>query len=198
MTRPPKPRPEISGETRRAIELEIATRNPTLALAVAILWYTGLRVTELTRLRWEDVENFFTPRPLLSIPAEITKTNTPRIIPVPMPLHRRLETAAAEDPDQMPMFRPTGFLIHHRLKTEPMSPRSIQYALGDTTAALKLPHLTPHSFRHSFATRLLRVSNIRITQLALGHKSITSTAIYTHPTLDEIEIAMTRAALEEA
>jgi len=114
-----------------------------------------------------------------------------------MPLHRRLEQAAATDTNQVPMFRPTGFLIHHRLKTEPMSPRSIQYALGDTTAALNLPHLTPHSFRHSFATRLLRVSNIRITQLALGHKSITSTAIYTHPTLDEIEIAMTRAALEE-
>jgi integrase len=57
--------------------------------------------------------------------------------------------------------------------------------------------VTPHSLRHTFATRLLKVSSTRLVQLALGHKSITTTELYTHPTVDEIELAMAKAFNEE-
>jgi integrase len=172
-------------------------RSPGLSVAVALLWYTGIRVSELCQLRWNNSDIFGTNRPLLTLPASITKTKTPRVLPLPLPLVRRLENHAASAENQLPLVKPEGFIIHHRKKTDHYSTRAIQYALKDAANNLGLTHLTPHSFRHSFATRMLRVSNIRITQLALGHRSITSTAIYTHPTLDEIEQAMTKAALED-
>ncbi len=65
---------------------------------------------------------------------------------------------------------------------EPLSDQSIRRMIRKYTklAAIDL-HITPHMFRHTFATSLLEADvDIRYIQEMLGHSSINITEIYTH------------------
>jgi len=55
----------------------------------------------------------------------------------------------------------------------------------------EVDRISPHTLRHTFATRLYReTGNIRLTQKALGHSDLSTTMIYTHVVDEELEGAM--------
>ncbi len=54
--------------------------------------------------------------------------------------------------------------------------------------------ITPHAFRHSMATHMLRnQADPRHIQAILGHASITSTELYTHVSLEDLKEVVRRA-----
>lgn len=69
-------------------------------------------------------------------------------------------------------------------KAAGLSARSIQRLIHKYAMLAGITHhVSPHTFRHSFATDLLRNgADIRSVQTMLGHASITTTQIYTHVT----------------
>lgn len=88
--------------------------------------------------------------------------------------------------DHMPLF------ITQNLKI-PIRQRDIQRIVASYTKLWLQDVFTPHSLRHTFATRLLRCSNIRVVQQLLGHGSLTSTEIYTHPNSEDRKNAINQA-----
>lgn len=88
----------------------------------------------------------------------------------------------------------TGWFFINRLGHQ-LSDQSVRFMISKYTdfAGIGL-HITPHMFRHSFATLLLEEDvDIRYIQQLLGHSSIVTTQIYTHVTSKkQMEILTTK------
>jgi integrase/recombinase XerD len=62
-----------------------------------------------------------------------------------------------------------------------------QMVLNSARDAGVTEHVSPHIFRHSYATHLLDGgADIRVVQELLGHASVTTTQIYTLITIDKV------------
>jgi tyrosine recombinase XerC len=95
---------------------------------------------------------------------------------------------AARDPDS------AGALFVNQRGTR-LTDRGVRFILGSylRTAGLA-KKVTPHTFRHSFATHLLdRGADIRAVQELLGHASLSTTQVYTHVGVERLKKVYRRA-----
>lgn len=173
---------------------ELHRFGPLLQLGARMMFDTGLRVGEVQQLLWNDCVALATPAARLELSKERVKTGYARSVPLPPFLH--LELLQAQQllpPELMPADR-----SHRRVlvstKGTGVGVRWIEKCLTHASKAALGYNVNPHALRHSFADRLLKHSNLRVVQLALGHVSLNSTQIYTHPQMNEIAEAITAAA----
>jgi len=72
---------------------------------------------------------------------------------------------------------------------EPLSDRSLRRIIEDVSKNSGISkHVSPHTFRHSFATHLMnRGIDLRYIQALLGHEHITTTEVYTHVSREKLK-----------
>ena len=79
-------------------------------------------------------------------------------------------------------FRPVRWLFEGRTKGEPLSPSTAEKVFTAAAGRAGIRKgVSFHSLRHAFATHLLEGgTNIRVIQVLLGHRHLTTTEVYTH------------------
>ena len=161
-------------ENFRQCHTDFARKNAIRNIAVLeVLFATGARVSEICTLTPDAVD-------LTNHTVKIFgKGSRERIIQIEnhdvlKALNRYYETFRED-------ITASGFFfvnkLHHRLTEQ-----SVRSMINSQAAAIGYEkHITPHMFRHSFATLLLEEDvDIRYIQKILGHSSISTTQIYTH------------------
>lgn len=147
-----------------------------------LLYATGMRVSELVHLRWEDFE------PNLGVVRCFGKGSKERLIPVGKSALAAVDAYVRQGRAKLAKKPgvPYLFLNHRGTGLSRVGFWKILSAYG-RAAAIQTP-LTPHLVRHSFATHLLeRGADLRSIQLMLGHSDISTTQIYTHVLKERIK-----------
>lgn len=160
------------------IETPAGYRNRTI---LELLWATGMRISELSGLNFGDLnlENNEIrvfgkgSKERIILVTDRAKNYLERYIETARPLIPKGFPVPPQNEDSPVFINNTGY----RLQT-----RTVRNAINEIVEKINLPkHVTPHVFRHSFATHLIENgADLRIVQELLGHASISNTQIYTH------------------
>ena len=151
------------------------------AAMICLLYATGLRVSELVKLRLGDVH--FQEGVLRTV----GKGSKERIVPVaPLALVLVMKYVNEARPSCMRYDNEDGIFLTNRGR--PMTRVCFWQRLRRYLAVAGVPEDTsPHVLRHSFATHLLSGgADLRAIQEMLGHASLATTEIYTHVSTERL------------
>lgn len=160
-----------------------------LFLAFHLMLQAGLRVGECVKLSVFDLSYQHSPRSAITLTADVAKGGRPRTIPVNRQLHAAIRRGFNFVHNDLNLS-PAAFALARTTSGRGLTARTIQRHIRLITEDTIGDPITPHVLRHTFATRLLRVTNLRVVQEALGHARLATTQIYTHPTTQELTTAI--------
>ena len=159
-----------------------SVRNTAIIL---LMLDAGLRVGEVVQLKIGDLYQLNEPVKWLRIRASLTKTQQERCIP----LNDAIQSAIAHlNISYWPYYGldHDNYAFTGASKSKHLTVRQVQHTIDRLSRASIKRSIRPHVLRHTFATRLMRTTNVRIVQELLGHRQISSTQIYTHPNQNDL------------
>ena len=136
-----------------------------------LMYACGLRITEAATLEVTAIDG------IIGFIRVIGKGNKERQVPLPQPVLAELRSLWKTHRDKRWLFPSSR-------QEGPISRYALWLTFKQAVRAAGITRrITPHSLRHSYATRLLESGvDIRVVQILLGHARIGTTAIYTHLT----------------
>jgi len=153
-----------------------------------LLYACGLRVSELVGLDTDRVD-----LPNLAVRV-IGKGNKERRVPMGEEARERLHRYVSGPRVAWTAGKPTA-AVFVSSRGRRMPRESVWRLVRRWAEVAGVRHrVTPHTFRHSFATHLLEGgADLRVVQALLGHASISTTQLYTHLTGERVREVYARA-----
>lgn len=143
---------------------------------IETLYGCGLRVSELVSLRLSDL---FFDEGFIRV---LGKGNKQRLVPIGSHTQKEINNYLLYQRKKVPQVKEFSDIVFLNRRGKQLTRAMIFTIIRQAAANIGLTkQISPHTFRHSFATHLLENgANLRAIQLMLGHESITTTEIYTH------------------
>jgi integrase/recombinase XerD len=140
-----------------------------------LLYGCGLRVSEVTGLRLEQVDL------QVGYLTVLGKGGKERVVPIGRAAREALGVYLADERERLVRGRNVPW-VFVRPKGLPISRQAVWKLIKRRAAAAGLrQRVSPHTLRHSFATDLLHGgADLRVVQTLLGHADVGTTQIYTH------------------
>jgi integrase/recombinase XerD len=154
-----------------------------------LLYSSGARVSELIGINLNDLSTIETDDGLITTLKLRGKGSKERIVPLGSFASKAIENYMVRvRPDLASKSAKTTSALFLNSRGSRISRQSAwQMVLDAAEAAGVTEHVSPHVFRHSYATHLLDGgADIRVVQELLGHASVTTTQIYTLITIDKV------------
>ena len=146
-----------------------------LLCIIELLYSTGLRVSELVSLHIETLEK--NPRTIIIK----GKGDKQRVVALSNPSRSALKSWIKAR-QKLKIAIGSSYLFPG-VKSPHMTRQNLAHKLKALAkvSGIEINKVTPHSFRHAFASHMLRRgADLRSLQMLLGHSNITTTQIYTH------------------
>ena len=194
----------ISRENLAKLISALSTDTSEFSIGILLCIYTGIRVGELSGIRWSDIdfnekilhirrtisrvknldytgESDESPKTILMIGSP-KSTSSLRDIPIPDFLLGKLALIAAA---------PDAYLLTGS-STKCMEPRNIQRKFQRLLEQCEIPNINIHSLRHAFATRCTEMGfDSKTLSEILGHSSVKITMdIYVHSSIKQKQKCM--------
>ena len=154
-----------------------------------LLYSSGARVSELIGINVNDLSTVETDDGIITTLKLRGKGSKERIVPLGSFASKAIENYMVRvRPDLAAKSAKTTPALFLNSRGSRISRQSAwQMVLDAAEAAGVTEHVSPHVFRHSYATHLLDGgADIRVVQELLGHASVTTTQIYTLITIDKV------------
>lgn len=140
-----------------------------------VLYSCGLRISELTSLRFSDL---FLDEGFIRVEGKGSKQ---RLVPISQSAIREINNYVLDRNEMLVKKGHENILFLSRRGTAISRIMVFHFIKEYASLSGINKNISPHTFRHSFATHLLEGgANIRAIQQMLGHEKITTTEIYTH------------------
>lgn len=191
------PRVLTKDEAERVMESPDSVEGTSVARDQAILetlYSTGARVSELVGVNWSDLsldEGMVRLRgkgkkerlvPIGHVAVEAIQSYL-AVTPVRASREAAKDTASASTLT----VKPTDGPVFKNNRGGRLSARSVERIVRRYADRLQVGTVTPHTFRHSYATHLLdEGADLRVIQEMLGHASLATTQKYTHLATDRL------------
>ena len=155
------------------VSFSLGHRNRAI---IEVLYGCGLRVTELTELK---ISNLFFDEDFIIITG---KGDKQRLVPIGSAAKREIHNYLISFRNHITAKKEHQDYLFLNRRGSKLTRVQIFYIVKEACETAEITKtVSPHTFRHSFATHLIEGgADLRAVQEMLGHESITTTEIYTH------------------